>query len=100
MENFDFDRKKSSSEEKSDMSDYPVDMSVSPVCEKDGKKYAYVTFSTNGKTAEGRIPECVIEKNDGFSDEEVEALCEYMKAQLPTLKKTAASLNVFDAFRK
>ncbi len=80
--------------------DNPVEMSVSPVCEKDGKKYAFVTFTEGSKTAEGRIPECVIEKNNGFSDEEVQALCDYMKSQLTTLKKTAASLNVFDAFRK
>lgn len=80
--------------------DYPVDMSVSPICEKDGKKYAYVTFTAGNKTAEGRIPECIIEKNTGFTDEEAKALSEYMKANLSSLKKTAASLNVFDAFRK
>ena len=99
MENFDFNKEKGSPR-KEGVSDYPVDMSVSPICEKDGRKYAYVTFTGQGKTAEGRIPECVIEKNDGFSQDEVEALCEYMKAQLSVLKKTAASLNVFDAFRK
>ena len=77
-----------------------VDMSVSPICEKDGKKYAYITFTEGKKYAEGKIPECIIEKNEGFSEAEVEALCRYMKAELANLKKMAASINVFDAFRK
>ncbi|MCR5054656.1 MAG: hypothetical protein K6A69_07430 [Lachnospiraceae bacterium] len=77
-----------------------VNMSVSPICEKDGKKYAYVTFEQDGKKAEGQIPDCKIEKYEGFTEDEVKLLELYMKTELKTLKKTAASVNVFDAFLK
>ena len=75
-----------------------LQMSVSPVCQKDGKKVAYVAFSDKTRSAEGVIPECVITKNHGFSNEEVEQLEAYMKQQLATLKRMAASVNAMDAF--
>ena len=34
-----------------------LDMKVSPVCEKNGKKFAYVSFSDGNRVAEGLIPE-------------------------------------------
>ncbi len=76
-------------------------MTVSPICyTKDGEKYAFISFSDGDKSAEGKIPDCKIEKNNGFSEEDVALLEMYMKKELKTLKKTAAGLNVFDAFRK
>lgn len=39
-------------------------MSVSPVCVKEGQKYAYVSFTDGERNAEGRIPECTIIKRD------------------------------------
>ena len=76
-------------------------MTVSPICHtKDGEKYAFISFSDGDKSAEGKIPDCKIEKNNGFSEEDVALLEMYMKKELKTLKKTAAGLNVFDAFRK
>lgn len=73
-------------------------MSVSPICQKDGKKVAYVSFLDKNRSAEGIIPACMIIKNKGFSDEEVLGLESYMKSQLDTLKKMAASVNAADAF--
>lgn len=73
-------------------------MSVSPICQKDGKRVAYVSFSDSKRSAEGIIPECKITKNQGFSNEEAEQLEAYMKQQLATLKKMAASVNAMDAF--
>ncbi|RRF94543.1 MAG: hypothetical protein DUD27_09330 [Lachnospiraceae bacterium] len=77
-------------------------MTVSPICtDKTGrKKFAYVTFTDGSKYAEGRIPECKITKNDGFTDEEVAGLHFYMKANLKELKKIAAKNNVFEALKK
>lgn len=77
-----------------------VDLTVSPVCSKDGKSYAYVTFACDGKSAEGKIPECTIIRNEGFTPEEVEQLTEYMVANMAELKKTAASINPLGAFMK
>ena len=73
-------------------------MSVSSVCQKDGVKIAYVSFSDGVRTAEGRIPECVIHSNDGFTEDEVVQLELYMKSELATLKRMAAGINVMDAF--
>lgn len=75
-------------------------MSVSPICVKDGKKYAYVTFEEGDFMAEGRIPDCKITKNKGFSQQQVEQLELYMQRELAQLKKMAAGINVFDAFMK
>lgn len=75
-----------------------VKMSVSPVCKKDGKKYAFVSFTEGNRNAEGRIPECTITHNTGFSEEEVEQLEAYMKRELVQLKRMAAGINVMDNF--
>lgn len=73
-------------------------LSVSPICEKDGKRLAYVTFSDKGRSAEGLIPECKIIKNCNFSDEEVIQLEQYLKDNLAMLKKMASKINILDAF--
>lgn len=74
-----------------------VDISVSGVFDKDGKKIAYVSFSDGERTAEGTIPDCVITRNKGFSPEEKEQLEEYMKLELSSLKKMASGINVVKA---
>ncbi len=78
-----------------------IDMSVSPIClAKNGEKYAFVTFSDGVRNAEGKIPDCRIIKNNGFAKIEVAQLEKYMFENLKHLKKMAAGINVFDAFRK
>lgn len=79
--------------------DAEMSMSVSPICNGVmGEKYAFVTFSDGKRNAEGRIPECIITKSRGFSEEEVNALALYMKANLAMLKGMAKSVNVVSAF--
>ncbi len=75
-------------------------MSVSPICVKDGEKYAFVTFSDGERMAEGRIPDCKIISNKGFSADEVAQLESYMVRELPQLKKMAAGIKLLDAFMK
>lgn len=77
-----------------------LNMSVSPICVKDGKRYAFVTFSGDGRSAEGKIPDCKIISNKGFSEDEIAKLEEYMQKELPKLKQMAAGINVLDAFMK
>lgn len=77
-----------------------MNMSVSPVCVKDGKQYAFVIFTSGEKQAEGKIPECVLVSNKGFSEEEAALLETYMKRELTNLKKMASSVNVLGAFMK
>lgn len=73
-------------------------MSVSPICTKDGKKYAFVSFTDGERVAEGKIPDCVITDNQGFDIVQVQQLEAYMKQELPNLKKMAAQINVMDNF--
>lgn len=77
-----------------------LSVSVSPVCEKDGKKYAFVSFADGNKSAEGKIPECRIISNNGFSENDVKVLELYMKNDLARLKRMAAGVNILDAFMK
>lgn len=80
------------------MEDRTINMTVSPVCTKNGTKVAYVSFTDGERTAEGEIPVCRITQNKGFDEDEVEQLENYMRRELTTLKKTAARINVLDAF--
>lgn len=77
-----------------------IKMSVSPVFSREGKKYAFVSFEDADRRAEGKIPDCVIISNSGFSKEETVQLELYMRAELKNLKKMAAGTNVLKAFMK
>lgn len=73
-------------------------MSVSPICTKDDRKYAFVSFTDGKRTAEGKIPDCKIISNDGFSAEEVQQLEDYMSRELAQIKKMAAGINIMHSF--
>lgn len=75
-------------------------MSVSPVCLKDGKKFAYVSFTDGERSAEGKIPDCKITSATGLDRGEIRMLEEYMKRELPQLKKMAAGIRLVDAIMK
>ena len=75
-------------------------MSVSPICTKGDERYAFVNFTDNSRLAEGKIPDCKIISNKGFSEEEVRQLEEYMQNELPKLKQMAAGINVLGALMK
>lgn len=77
-----------------------LNMSVSQVLEKEGKKCAFVYFDDGTRNAEGRIPDCVIISSQGFSEEEIAQLENYMRKELPNLKKMASGVNVMSAFMK
>ncbi|MCR5686290.1 MAG: hypothetical protein K6G81_12915 [Lachnospiraceae bacterium] len=75
-------------------------MQVSGICVRNGKKVAYVTFTGRGLLAEGVIPECRIEKLEGFSEEEKGQLELFMKMNLSDLKKRAAKVDPLRAIMK
>ncbi len=77
-----------------------VDINISGVFEKAGKQLAYVSFRDGKRTAEGVIPDCVISKNNGFTDDEKASLERYMKDDLANLKRAASRVNVMTAFMK
>ncbi len=80
--------------------DAKLNMSVSPIFERDGKKKAYVSFSDPGREAEALIPDCEIVRQKGFTKEEIAQLKDYLEDQKDALLKTASGLNVMDAFMK
>lgn len=75
-----------------------LNMSVSSVCMKDGEKFAFVSFSDGKRFAEGKIPDCKIISNKGFTDDEIGMLEIYMRSELRNLKKMAAGVRLIDAF--
>ena len=72
-------------------------LQVSGISVKDGKKQACVCFMDGDRYAEGYIPDCIITKSSGFTDEEKAQLEEYLKTNLSELKKTAAKINPLNA---
>lgn len=78
-----------------------LSMSVSPICHTEsGEKYAYVSFTDGKRSAEGRIPDCRIDKNDGFAAIEIAQLEAYMRDNLRQLKTMAAGVNPLKALMK
>lgn len=75
-----------------------MNMSVSGIFEKDGKKCISVLFTDAGRTAEGRIPDCKIHNNQGFAEEEIAALEFYMKSEKENIVAMAKKVNVMKAF--
>lgn len=91
MEDFSIDDNKSTNNSE-------LSLSVSSICQRDGKKIAYVRFTDDGRWAEGEIPTCIITKSHGFTENEVLDLQQYMSANLPQLKQMASKINIMDAF--
>ena len=77
-----------------------LNMQVSGICKKEGNKVAYVKFYDSKRSAEGVIPDCRIEKNEGFSEEEKGQLELYMRMNLAELKKRAAKVDPIRAMMK
>jgi len=80
--------------------DGELTMTVSPVCLVDGQKKAFVNFTDGKRNAEGEIPGCMINKSEGFTEEEKSQLEDYMRANLTMLKKMAANIDVLAAMMK
>lgn len=75
-----------------------LNMSVSQIFQQNGRKFAFVSFTDGRRMAEGKISDCKIISNKGFTEEEALQLEEYMGMELMRLKNMAASVRVMDAF--
>ena len=75
-------------------------MTISGFVPKDGRKHIYVVFEDGLRRAEGAVPDCVIEKNNGFSEDEVAMLEMYMKQNLDMIREHAKLINPIKAFMK
>ncbi|MBR5789972.1 MAG: hypothetical protein IKX99_07700 [Lachnospiraceae bacterium] len=78
-----------------------MNMTVSEIFRTDnGDKYVFVKFEDGKKFAEGKVPDCKIIKQEGFTDAEVILLEQYMKNEQATIFDAARKVNVMRAFLK
>lgn len=70
-----------------------VKMIVSCVVVKENRKIVRVSFMRDGDYAEGVLPEGMIEKARGFTQEEVQKLENYMRANRQEILKQAKEID-------
>lgn len=75
-----------------------MNMSVSSIVSKDGKREIYVLFTEGTCSAEGRLSDYKMISNKGFSQEEVDMLEAYMHRETDRIVQMAKNINVMDAF--
>lgn len=78
-----------------------IKMTYSGLFQRDGKKCARVFFE-RGKDAcaEAVIPNAVIEKSTGFSQEELEQLLAYLQENTSRLLEKASGINFLKSWMK
>lgn len=75
--------------------DEEMKMTYTSVLTRDNKPLISLSFERGKDKCEGIIPDCIITKNQGFSDEEVKALEHYLrtnKKQIIDNSKSISSL--------
>lgn len=75
-----------------------MNMSVSSIVSKDGKREIYVLFSEGNRSAEGRLSDYKMISNKGFTPEEADMLEAYMRRETDRIVQMAKNINVMDAF--
>lgn len=75
-----------------------MNMSVSSIVSKDGKREIYVLFTEGTCSAEGRLSDYKMISNKGFSQEEVDMLEAYMHRETDRIVQMAKNINVMDVF--
>lgn len=60
-------------------------MTYTSVLTKDDKPLVSLAFERGKDRCEATVPECVVTKNNGFTDEEVEALEHYLRSNKKTI---------------
>lgn len=74
-----------------------ITMSVSSMTRNKDKKAIYVLFRDGEKTAEYCVPGCELVRNNGFSDEEIKSLKEYVENEQETIFAMAKEVNPLKA---
>ena len=75
-----------------------MNMSVSSIVSKDGKREIYVLFTEGERNAEGRLSDYKMISSRGFTREENAMLEAYMRREKDRILQMAKSVNVMDAF--
>ena len=99
MENVTLSRKTDQKIEKAEKSVKPekisedINMLISGMIKKDGKSFTRVSFLRDKCWAEGIVPDGVIEKSEGFSEEELVQLKEYLVQEKDMILEQAKGVN-------
>ena len=75
-----------------------MEMSVSSIVSKDGKKRIYVQFHDGARAAEITFPAGKVMSNEGFSEKEMAALIFYVQNNKEQILGAAKQINVVKAF--
>lgn len=75
-----------------------ISMSVSSMTRKDDKKAIYVMFQDGKKSAEFEVPEIKVLSNDGFTEEEIDQLKEYVANSLDYIYEVSKKVNPMKGF--
>lgn len=70
-----------------------VKMLISCVVEKEGKKMVRLSFLRGNDYAEGLLPEGIVEKAQGFTEEEVRKLEQYIRTNRKDILQQAREIN-------
>lgn len=68
-------------------------MTYSSVLNKDGKPLVSLRFERGKDSCEAVVPDCKIIENNGFSDEEVEGLEMYLRANKKSIIENSKSIS-------
>ena len=99
MENVTLSRKTDQKIEKAEKSVKPekisedINMLISGMIKMDGKSFNRVSFLRDKCWAEGIVPDGVIEKSEGFSEEELVQLKEYLVQEKDMILEQAKGVN-------
>ena len=74
-----------------------LNMTISGIVPKDGRKHIYVVFEDGKRKAEGVVPDCIITSNKGFSEDEVKMLELYLKHSQDEIRAHAKEINPIKA---
>lgn len=77
-----------------------MDILVSGISSRDGKKVAYVQFTRDDCVAEAMIPSCEILSNKGFSEQDLKDIDQFLHDNMIRLKNEAAGINPIKAMMK
>jgi len=77
-----------------------IKMSVSSMTRKDDKKAVYVFFQDGEKTAEFTLPGCELVRNNGFTDEDIHQLKDYIDNEQDSIFAMAKQVNPLKAMMK
>lgn len=67
----------------------------SSVLSKNGKPFVSVLFERGQDKAEGTVPDCVILRNEGFTEEEVQYLEDYLEEHRKEIIEGAKKISSF-----